>query len=157
MSEHQNHTEFLRQCLLYDHSSERHQLEEKLTHAQRDLRCVQRAVWLMTRLTTLAAVGLVYALLLVDSFPDHTPPIIVNLIYAVCMGSLISLVAFMGLRIVFSRKLDRWRQECRLSVAKFLESRLGKPASPPWQQNAQATAGEVRAVLVANGIIALPR
>jgi hypothetical protein len=46
MSKHQKQTAFPRQCLLYDDTAERHQLEERITRLQLDERWVRRAVGL---------------------------------------------------------------------------------------------------------------
>ena len=61
MSEHQKQTAFLRQCLLYDDTAERHKLEERITQIQRDERVVRRAVLLMALLAALALAGLGYS------------------------------------------------------------------------------------------------
>src|SRR5437879_8848596 len=42
MSEHQRETAFLRQCILYDDTGERHKLEESITQLQRNELCVRR-------------------------------------------------------------------------------------------------------------------
>ncbi len=57
MSDHQRETAFLRQCIHYDDTAERHNLDERLTQAQRDERCVRCAVWLMALLTAHQAPG----------------------------------------------------------------------------------------------------
>jgi hypothetical protein len=124
MSEHQKHTEFLKECLLYDDNLERRQLAAKLTEIQRDLRSVRRAVWLTAGLTALAVAGLGYGAVLGDNFPYNTPPLLLNLICAVGLGALISLLAFTGLRVVYYQKLHQRREECRRLVAKLLSSRL---------------------------------
>jgi hypothetical protein len=126
MSEHQKHTEFLKDCLLYDDGGERHQMAEKLTALQRDLRSVRRAMWLMVFLTGLAVARLGYGVVLVDNFPYNTPPFILNLICAVGLGALISLLAFAGLGMVYYQKLDQRREECRQRFARLLSARLGK-------------------------------
>jgi hypothetical protein len=131
MSEHQRHTEFLRQCILYEESGVRQKLEEGISQVQRDARCVGRAVWLMCMLTALVVAGLGYGTVLVDNFPYNTPQFIVNLIFALGLGSLISLLAFVELGMVYRRKLDHRREECRQRVARLLESRLGKPVATP--------------------------
>jgi hypothetical protein len=129
MSEHQRHTEFLRECILYEESAVGKDLEERITRIQRDSRCVQRAVWLMVKLAALAVACLCYGIIFVDNFPYNAPQFIVNLIYALGLGSLISLLAFCGLGMVYRWKLDQHREECRRRVAKLLKSRLGKPVS----------------------------
>src|ERR1035438_9956551 len=135
MSEHQKHTEFLRHCLRYGESTEHQKLEEGITQVQRDARCVRRAVWLMAILTALFVAGLGYGTVLVANFPYNAPRFIVNLIYALGLGSLISLLAFAGLGLVYRLKLDRRREECRQRVARLLESRLGKPVAAPLHDN----------------------
>jgi hypothetical protein len=131
MSEHQKQTAFLRQCLLYDDSGERHELEESITKLQRNERCVRRAVWLMALLVALSMAGLCYSAIV----PAHDPRSMSQLVTqfsskvfcALGLGSMICLVAFTGLGVVHRDKLDRRREECRRLAAKLLESRLGKP------------------------------
>ena len=69
MNEHQQQTAFLRQCLLYDDTEERHKLEEKITRLQVDERCVRRAVWLMALFAALAMAGLGYAAVFLADYP----------------------------------------------------------------------------------------
>jgi hypothetical protein len=131
MSEHQRETAFLRQWLLYDDTAERYKLEEGITQAQRDERCVGRAVLLMVLLTALAAAGLCYAALFPADFPQNMrqfiAPFIVRALCALGVGSLICMLAFAGLWAVCRKELDQRREECRRLVAKLMESRLGKP------------------------------
>ena len=151
MSEHQKHTEFLRQCIRYDDSARRHELVDEIARIQRDARCVWRAVWFVAMLTALAVAALGYGTLLVDHFPYNTPQFIVNSICALGLGSLISLVAFVGLGMVYRRRLDRHREECRERVAKLLESRLGIPVTASLRNN-RAGEGDGRTVLVAGTV-----
>jgi hypothetical protein len=137
MSEHHKHTEFLKQCLLYDDSSERHRLAENLSRAQRDLHCVQRAMWLMAVVTALTVAGLGYEEVLVDNFPYDASLSVTNIICATGAGSLVCLLAFAGLGMVYGRKVGQRREECRQMVTKLLESRLGKPVTGPPLPDAQ--------------------
>lgn len=149
MSEHEKHTEFLRQCILYDESARRHELVKGIARIQCDLRCVRRAVWLMAILTALVLAGLGYGTVLVDNFPYNLPQFIVNLIWALGLGSLISLLAFLVLGMLYRNKLDQHREECRQRVAKLLESRLGKTAATPSQDTGTIEpAGRMRATSV---------
>ncbi len=148
MSEHQKHTEFLRQCIRYDESARRHELVEGIARIQCDARCVRRAAWLMAIITALVVAGLGYGTILVENFPYSTPQFIINLICALGLGSLISLLAFAGLGMLYRWKLDQRREECRQMVAKLLESRLGKPVITPSGDN-RAGEGEGRTVRVA--------
>ena len=152
MSEHQKHTEFLRHCILYDESARRQELHERITQIQRDARCVRRAVWLMAMLIALVVAGLGYEMILVDNFPYNMPQLIINLVCALGLGSLISLLAFMGLGMVYRMKLDQRREECRQLVARLLESRLGKPFTTPLRdmRDNRAGKGDGRTVSVAS-------
>lgn len=152
MSEHQRETAFLRRCILYDESAARQELEEGITQIQRDARCVQRAVWLMALLTALAVDGLCYAAVLADNFPYNKPQFIINIICALGVGSLICLVVFVGLGMVYRRRLDQRRKDCRQLVTRLLESRLGKAVTTPLQdmRDNRVGEGDGRTVRVAN-------
>jgi hypothetical protein len=153
MSDHQKHTEFLRQCLRYGESTEHLELEEGITQIQRDARCVRRAAWLMAVLTALAVAGLGYPAILLENFPYNAPQFIMNLIWALGLGSLISLLAFVGLGMVYRKKLDRRREECRQRVARLLESRLGKPVTTSWRDGSvsDASLGTAQVAAGVNG------
>ena len=70
MSDRQRQTEFLRRCLLYDESNERHQLAERIRQVQQNERCVRRAMWLMVLLAALAFAGLAYSAVFLVDFPQ---------------------------------------------------------------------------------------
>jgi formate hydrogenlyase subunit 3/multisubunit Na+/H+ antiporter MnhD subunit len=131
MSEHQKETAFLRQCLLYDDTDERHKLEERITQAQRDERCVRHALWLMVLLAALAIAGLNYTAVFLEEFPQRmsifATQFIVQFFCVLSLGSLICILAFVGLGMVYRKTLDQRREECRRLATKLLESRLGKP------------------------------
>jgi hypothetical protein len=105
----------------------------------------------MAMVTALVVAGLGYGTVLVANFPYNAPQFIVNLIYALGLGSLISLVVFAGLGMVYRWKLDQRREECRQKVASLLESRLGKPATMSVRDN-RAGEGDGRTVRVASEV-----
>jgi hypothetical protein len=142
MSEHQKDTEFLRHCLRYGESAEHQALEKEIAQIQRDEHCVQRAVWLMAILTALAVAGLGYPALLMQSFPDNAPQFFVNLVFALGLASLLCLLVFAGLRMVYRQKLDQRREECRQLIAKLLESCPGRPGVTPRQERQDDRVGE---------------
>ena len=157
MSEHQKHTEFLRQCLRYCESAEHQALDDRITRIQRDERCVQRAAWLMAGLTALAVAGLGYPAILVENFPDTLPQFIVNMVCALGVASLICLLAFAGLGMVYRNQLNQRREESRLLVTKLLASRLGKPVVTPLRdvRDNRAGEGDGKTVRVASGSMVL--
>ena len=151
MSEHRE-TAFLRQCILYDESAERHQLEAKIIQAERDERCVRRAVWLMALFAALAMAGLGYGVVFLENPPQNMSqfitPFIIRLLCALGVGSLVCMLAFMGLGAVYRNELELRREECRRLATKLLESRLGKPrtapsAGPVKEQELVVSAGQV--------------
>ena len=52
---------------------------------------------------------------------------IVQLFCVLSLGSLICILAFVGLGMVYRKTLDQRREECRRLATKLLESRLGRP------------------------------
>ncbi len=132
MSEHQRETAFLRHCILYDDSAERHRLDEKITRVQRDERCLRRAMWLMALLAGLAVAGLGYGVVFVENIFYNTSQLVITIICAVGVGSLFCLLVFVGLGIAYRSNLDQRREECRQLVTRLLASRLGQqPVTTP--------------------------
>jgi hypothetical protein len=134
MRDHHKQTEFLKHCLRYDESAGRRELAQEITRIQREERCVRRAAWLMAVLAALALAGLVYPAILLENFPYSAPQFLVNFVCALGAASLISLLAFLVLGMVYRRKLDKRREESRQIVARLLESRLGNPLATPWRE-----------------------
>ena len=133
MNEHQKQTAFLTQCIRYDDTIEHHKLEEKITELQRDEICVRRAVWLMALFAALAMAGLCYAAVFLADYPlnlsQFTAQLFIKVLCALGVGSLICLLAFLGLGTIYRKELDRRREECRRLTTRLLESRLGKSRS----------------------------
>jgi hypothetical protein len=135
MSDHQRETAFLRQCIRYDDTEERHRLEERITQIQRDERIVRRAIWLVGVLAALAMAGLGYAAVFMMEFPLNLPQLATRLlIKALCVlgaASLVCLFGFLVLGVLFRKELDQRREDCRRLALKVLEARLGQPCDVP--------------------------
>jgi formate hydrogenlyase subunit 3/multisubunit Na+/H+ antiporter MnhD subunit len=149
MSEHQRQTAFLRQCLVYEDSAERHQLEARITQLECDERSVRRAVWLMAFLAALAMAGLGYAAVFLADYPLNASQfatlLVIKILITLGGGSLICLVTFLGLGVTYRRELDGRREECRRLATRILESRLGQPFSPPTSIQADPAAQKAAA------------
>ena len=83
-------------------------------------------------LVALACAGLCYyAISLAEHSPDvsgfMTQYFTTKFLCALALGSLVCMVAFTGLGMVYRKELDKRREHCRRLAAKLLESRLGKP------------------------------
>jgi hypothetical protein len=126
MSDFETETEFLKQCLKYDKSAECQNLEQAMAQIQRDERCVGRAASLMFKLTAFSVAGLAYPACLMPDFPYGPGQFLVNVVCALVGGSLISLLVFAGLGMIYRGKLNGRREECRKIVSKLLEAAWGK-------------------------------
>ena len=142
MSDHQRETAFLRQCIHYEDTVERHNLDARLTQAQRDERCVRCAVWLMALLTVLAIAGFCYAALFLADFPQNKSDLALTVFGALGLASLGALVAFTGFWGVHRKELDQRREECRRLAARLLESRLGHPITTSLRDRRDNRVGE---------------
>jgi hypothetical protein len=124
MNHRQRQTEFLRQCLLYDATSQSDALAERIRQLERNERCVGRGVWLMIQMGALAfALG--------EDFPANVPGSMTWFISQVfCVLGLTSLIcvsAFVALGWAYRKELDERCEECRRRTTKLLERYLGKP------------------------------
>jgi len=131
MSEHEKDLAFLRQCISYDDRAERRRLEERITKAQREERCVRRLIWLMGLFLALSGAGLAYGAALQENFPDGQFRLVINIISTIGLASLISLMGFVGLLVPYRKELNGLREQCRRLSAELLESRLAKPRARP--------------------------
>ena len=105
MNETQSETERLRQRRHDEESARRQNLEKEIAQIQRNARCVRRAAGLMAVMTALAVAALSYPTILLENFPYHAPTFIMNLVYALGVGSLTSLLAFAFLGRIYRKKL----------------------------------------------------
>jgi hypothetical protein len=135
MREHHREMTYLRKFIAHDDTSERHKVEAKITQAERDERCLRRAVWLMVVLAALAAVGLGYAAVFLEDYPQNLPRFFTHFMVrgscALGLASLVSLICFVGLWALYRKGLHERRDECRRLAAKVVESRLGRAAALP--------------------------
>jgi hypothetical protein len=134
MNDRHRETAFLRQCLVYDETGERHRLEERITQLHRNETCVRRAAWLMVFLTTLAITGIAYTLVLIAEYPlDVTQLSGFYFVKAMCVLGVSSLACLLGyfvLGMSYRKELEQRRQDCRRLALAVLESRLGQRAGP---------------------------
>lgn len=123
--------EFLRQCMAYDNSAERHRLEERIAQIQNNQRSLRRAMLLLGWLTAPVLAVLGYGALFPDYFPHASSPVVLMTVGALGLGAAVCLLAFAGLEVVYRRELDQRRAEGLRLLAKILESHLGEPVTAP--------------------------
>ena len=142
MSEHQKDTAFLTQIISYDETDERRILAEHIARLQRDERCVRRAIWLMLLVTALALAGIGYGAVFrlhPMNLTQFMTQLGIKVLSALALGSLISVVTFMGLGASYRSELAKRRDECRRLAAKFMESRFGAPRADEVSQRTKRT------------------
>jgi hypothetical protein len=131
MNYRQRQTEFLRQCLLYEASSQSDALAERIRQLERNERCVARGVWLMIQMGALPFAWLGYLAVFGEDFPANVPGSMTWFISQVfCVLGLTSLIcvsAFVALGWTYRRELDERCEECRRRATKLLDHHLGKP------------------------------
>jgi hypothetical protein len=128
--EHQGEITFLRRVIAYDNTVERHDLDQRITQAQRDALCVRRAVLVMGLLAAAAVAGLGYAAVF---FPHHPlDPMrffshpLVKFLCALGLTALGCVLAFLALGAAYRSRLDERREECRRFATQLIESRLSR-------------------------------
>ena len=145
MNEYQRTTAFLQRCLLYDETPERHQLKERLVQAQRNNRCMRRAIGLMVVLIGFGISGLCYSAIFLEDYPRNVPRFMTQAVSkascAVALGSFIGLVAFLVIGARHRNVLDQCREDCRRLALNVLESRLGQPGAVPFPAASRAEVG----------------
>src|SRR5262245_42239973 len=116
MSEHHRETAFLKKLIRYDDTDTRCRLEEQIGQAERDERCVRGAACLVGLVAGLAVAGLCYSAVFLPDFPQNRSQIVLKLFCALGLGSLICLVAFLGVWFNYRRLLNQRREDCRKFV-----------------------------------------
>jgi hypothetical protein len=88
----------------------------------------------MVLFAALAMAGLCYAVVFLEDYPlnlsQFTAQSILKALCALGVGSLICLVAFLGLGAIYRKELDQRREECRRLATKLIETRLSKTNTP---------------------------
>jgi hypothetical protein len=128
--EHNKEHSFLKLLIAHDASEESRQLQDDLAQAERDERCIRRAMFLMAVIFMLSLAGLGYcAILLPDVFHNPRHLVMRSLGY-LGLGSLISQGAFLGYLLWHRIGVRRLRRECRRLVLALARSQLRLPAAP---------------------------
>ncbi len=121
---------FLKLLIAHDTSKESRQLQHSLAQTERDERCIRRAVFLVVILFILSLVGVSYcAILLPEVLWKSNYHVLQSLCY-LGLGSLISLVVFLGYLLWNRAVVSRLHGECRLRVLAVAKSQFKGGAAP---------------------------
>ena len=147
MSERQKETRFLKTLILNEDSEHGRQLQEKITRAEKDERCIRGAVFVVLLLVLLAISGLGYSAVLVPQFKHFSSHLATKVCCAVGLGSLICLCIFIGYWFWYRALSNRVYEECRRFLRAALEGKLKESnatvgTSHPHNQNSSVSQRE---------------
>jgi hypothetical protein len=135
MSERERETAFLRWIIRHDPTAESHAVEEEIDRLQNQVRVLRRAMVWILGLAALAGIGLLYAVILSSDYPDNmwrfSGQFSVRIPCALALASLVCLLCFMGLGVVYRRQLNVQRQKARQLGERLLTAQTGAGAAAP--------------------------
>jgi hypothetical protein len=123
MSERQKQTAFLKTLMGFEDSEQRRILHERIMKAERDERCLRRALFLVSLFGFVCLCGLGYASVLLPEFFSNHSHRLTRLLCALGLGSLFCFVSFLGYWIWHRSVLDGLHDECRGVVANLMLAR----------------------------------
>jgi hypothetical protein len=119
----QKHNDVLAQCIRHDASGELHRAEELINDAEREERCIRRAVWLMALLAGASLTALGYSVILLYEVAPYYTRIINHVLTVITVASIASLVVFAALWVHRRHRLIARREEVRRLAMKLLAAR----------------------------------
>lgn len=130
MTAHKKNSGFPKALLLHLDREECRQVLARLGKAECEVNCTRHAVFLVVVLLMVSVVGLGYcAILLPEVFHNRTHLLMRNL-SALGLGSLISLVLFLGYLRWHRTVVTRLHEECQRLVLALAQTQLKVPAAP---------------------------
>jgi hypothetical protein len=132
MSERDRETAFLRRIIRHDRTAESHSVGDEIDRLEHQIRILRRAVFWIAGLVALAGVGLGYAAILSLDYPDNVWRLSrqfgVRVPCALGLASLVCLLCFLGLGLVYRRQLNVQREKARRLSERLLVSQTGARA-----------------------------
>ena len=128
MSEYRRQSAFLKTLLEHDASAEARALVEQLRLAERTERCLFSACGSVALIGVAGVFGLGYAAVLLPRFFHDSSHFLIQLCSALCLGSLICLVAFAAAWLWYRAVANRIRETGRELVRRMMEARFSPEA-----------------------------
>ena len=113
MSQREHETEFLRQMLVREDSTDRQHLQSQLDESEQRLRCIRRTFWLVAFLMALSAAGVGYGVIFLPGIVERRPHFLLQFFFTVLTGCLISLMIYSVTWLWQSHLASRLRKRCR--------------------------------------------
>lgn len=137
---------FLKTILLPSNHEGCPQSWDNLTNAEREEKCIRRAVFLVAMVLMLSLAGIGYCALLLPEVL-RAPHLFVRLLIGLGLGSLISLVAFLGRWLWHRSVVSHTRAECQRLILEVAQSQLQAPATPSRAAHAHASPHNLKSAI----------
>ena len=125
MSEYQKQRAFLKALILEEDTEQHRLLQERILNAERDERCINRAMRLVAVMGLFSIAGIGYLAVLLPDFFENSSHFLIRAFSALALGSLICFVVFLGLwlwhRALVNRALEDGRR-CILTEHRHREN-----------------------------------
>ncbi len=131
MSQRQKESRFIKSLILCDDSSQCHLLQEKITKAEKDEKCMRGAVWLVLIMGMLSVSGLGYSAVFVPEIARFSSHISTRIFCVLTLTSIICLAVFVVVWWGYRSTTNRVYEECRRFVHGLMESKLKGVPPPP--------------------------
>jgi hypothetical protein len=122
--EHKTQATFLKELIAIDDSEASLQLQDRLAKADRESRCIVRALFLMVTLFILSLAGLSYCALLLPQIFSNSTHVVTKSLSVLGLASLISQLEFFGYLLWHRFAMSRLHKECRHRALLLVQSRL---------------------------------
>ena len=119
----------MKALMLYEDTEERRRLEERISKAESDEKCVWRVLFLVLVLELVSFAGLGYSAVFMPEFFQNTKPLLVKLFCTLGLSAAICLLVFGGYWLWHREVLNGLHEECRRVIRAALDGRY--KANPP--------------------------
>jgi hypothetical protein len=132
MRNRQKETKFLKALIQCDESGHGQQLQDRISKAEKDEKCIRCALYLVGLLLCLSVSGLGYSAVFVPQFARYSSHTATKVFCALGLGSLICAMVFWGCWLWYRAVSNRVFEDCRRFLRAVLESRINQAsvASP---------------------------
>ena len=130
MTAHKKPGAFLKALLLHLDREERCRLDARLVAAEREAKCIHRAVFLMVVLLMVSVAGLSYCAILLPEVFHNPTHLLMRSLSVLGLGALISQGVFLGYLLWHRTVVTRLHEECRRLVLALAQTQFKVPAVP---------------------------
>lgn len=123
MSEHQKQTEFFKAMVQGDDTVEHRQLKDNILTAEKNERCVRRAIIKIAMLMALSFIGALYTLVMMPEVIFEANHSLRKVFQILALGSIMSLATYIGFWLYYRALLFQVHSDCR----RFIMSKATEP------------------------------